>query len=135
MASDRSARVVGAFFASAGVAHFVVPSFFEAIVPRWFPDARFANQASGAAEIVLGAAMFPARTRPLAAKGLLALTAAVFPANIDMAVNKVAVRPTGGRSFEREEGVVDDARNWARLPFQFVIAWAVARHLRPRTTI
>ena len=55
--SDRSAYAVGTFFAGAGVMHFARPDFFEAIVPRWFPSPKFANQASGAAEIVLGLGM------------------------------------------------------------------------------
>lgn len=131
MGSQRSARIIAGMFAGAGVAHFAVPSFFEAIVPRWFPSKRLANEGSGAAEIVLGLAMLPTRTRPLAARGLLALLAAVYPANIDMALNKVAVDRIGGRRFERREGEVTDARNWIRLPFQFVVAYFVARHLKP----
>lgn len=122
---------VGGVFAAAGVAHFAVPSFFEAIVPRWFPDAKLANQVSGAAEIALGVAMIPRHTRPLAARGLLVLLAAVFPANIDMAVNRVGVVKGDDGGFVRDEGGVDDARNWIRLPFQAVFAWSVARHLRP----
>lgn len=129
--SDRSAHLVGAFFAGAGVMHFVRPDFFEAIVPRWFPSPKLANQASGAAEIVLGLGMLPRRTRPLAARGLLALTAAVYPANIDMALNDVAVKPGEDGRMERVEGI-EAARtvNLVRLPMQFVMAWAIWRHLR-----
>ncbi|MEM9521387.1 MAG: hypothetical protein AAGA37_18905 [Actinomycetota bacterium] len=127
--SDRSAHAAGAFFAGAGVMHFVRPDFFEAIVPRWFPNPAFANQASGAAEIVLGLGMIPKRTRPLAATGLLALTAAVYPANIDMAINDVVVKPDENGTMQRIEGV-KAARpvNLLRLPLQFVMAWAVWRH-------
>ncbi|MEM9203244.1 MAG: hypothetical protein AAGC53_16420 [Actinomycetota bacterium] len=127
--SDRSAHAAGAFFAGAGVMHFVRPDFFEAIVPRWFPNPAFANQASGAAEIVLGLGMIPKRTRPLAATGLLALTAAVYPANIDMAINDVVVKPDENGTTQRIEGV-KAARpvNLLRLPLQFVMAWAVWRH-------
>ena len=129
--SDRSAHLTGAFFASAGVMHFVRPDFFDALVPRWFPSPKLANQVSGAAEIVLGLGMIPRRTRPLAARGLLALTAAVYPANIDMAINDVVVKPGEDGRMERVEGV-KAARtvNLIRLPMQFVMAWAVWRHLR-----
>ncbi len=129
--SDRSAHALGVFFAGAGVMHFVRPDFFEAIVPRWFPSPRIANQASGAAEIVLGLGMLPRRTRPLAARGLLALTAVVYPANIDMAINDVVVKPGEDGRMERVEGV-EAARvvNLLRLPLQFVMAWAIRRHAR-----
>ena len=45
--------------------HFVRPDFFEAIVPRWFPSPKLANQVSGAAEIILGVGMMPRRTLSL----------------------------------------------------------------------
>jgi len=131
--SDRSARAVGAFFAGAGVMHFVRPDFFEAIVPRWFPSPKLANQVSGAAEIILGVAMMPRRTRPLAARGLLVLTAAVYPANIDMAINDVVAKPDDDGQMERVEGVkAARPQNLIRLPLQFVMAWAIRRHLRAR---
>ena len=131
--SDRSAYAVGTFFAGAGVMHFVRPDFFEAIVPRWFPSPKLANQVSGAAEIILGVAMMPRRTRPLAARGLLVLTAAVYPANIDMAINDVVVKPDDDGQMERVEGVkAARPQNLIRLPLQFVMAWAIRRHLRAR---
>ena len=129
--SDRSAYVLGSFFAGAGVMHFVRPDFFEAIVPRWFPSPKVANEASGAAEIVLGLGMIPRRTRPLAAKGLLMLTAAVYPANLDMALHDVVVKPGDDGRMERVEGVAAArTANLIRLPIQVVIAWAIRRHAR-----
>lgn len=131
MASDRSAQVLGAFFTGAGVMHFVRPDFFEAIVPRWFPDPKLANHASGAAEIALGLGMFHPRTRPVAARGLLYLTAAVYPANLDMAMNDVAVLPGDDGKMERVEGVEKTrTQNLVRLPFQVLFAWALKRHTR-----
>ena len=113
--------------------HFVRPDFFEAIVPRWFPSPKLANQVSGAAEIILGVGMMPRRTRPFAARGLLVLTAAVYPANIDMAINDVVVKPDDDGQMERVEGVkAARPQNLIRLPLQFVMAWAIRRHLRAR---
>ncbi len=132
MTDDRSARLIGFAFVGAGTAHFARPDFFEAIVPRWFPYARLANQASGAAEVALGMAMFPLRTRRLAAVGLLGLIAAVFPANVDMYLNDVDLdRDDDGKvvRVEGAEGV--RSRNLARLPFQLFFAWVVWRHARP----
>lgn len=86
---------------------------------------------SGGAEIVLGLGMVPRRTRPFAARGLLALTAVVYPASIDMALNELVVKPGEDGRMVRTEGVAA-ARplNLARLPLQFVMAWAVWRHRR-----
>ncbi len=112
--------------------HFVRPDFFAAIVPRWFPDARVANQVSGAAEIALGVAMIPNRTRRVAAWGLLGLLTAVYPANIDAAITGVDVRKGDDGRFHRHEGEVADARNWIRLPLQFALGAVVWRHARRR---
>ena len=114
--------------------HFVRPDFFESIVPDWFPEKRMANLASGAAEVVLGLALFPRSTRRPAAYGLVALTAAVFPANIDMAVNDVEIKPVAGK-MTRSVGTASGASrlvNWARLPMQLPIAWAMWRIARRR---
>ena len=126
-ASDRSARLAGALFAGAGVAHFARPDFFEAIVPRWVPKPALANQVSGAAEIVCGMAMFPRRW---AAVGLLAILVAVFPANVDMYVNDVDLAPgPDGRMARVEQAEGVRTRNLVRLPFQAVFALLVWRHL------
>jgi uncharacterized membrane protein len=131
-ASDRSAHVVGAMFAGAGVSHFARPDFFEAIVPRWFPNPALANQASGAAEIICGIGMFPRRTRRMAAFGLLGILAGVFPANVDMYLNDVDMRPDENGRMERVENAEGvRTRNLIRLPFQFVFAVLVWRHTRP----
>ena len=130
-ASDSSARVIGAMFTGAGVTHFARPDFFEAIVPRWFPNAKFANQASGAAEIVCGLGMFPRRTRRASAFGLLGILVGVFPANLDMYVNDIDMVPGDDGKMERVEGAENvRTRNLIRLPFQFVFAALVWRHTR-----
>ena len=129
--SNRSAYAVGAAFVGAGVSHFARPDFFESIVPRWVPSPALANQVSGAAEIALGLGMFPRRTRRAAAWGLLGLLAAVFPANVDMSLNDVAVKRGDDGRMRRVEGADGvRAQNTVRLPFQLLFAWAVWRHTR-----
>lgn len=130
--TNRSVFAVSAFFTAAGISHFVKPHFYESLVPDWFPDAPAANRVSGAAEVVLGLAMIPTGTRPWAARGLLALLATVYPANIDAAINSVDVRADDGGVHRRHVGEVPDARNWIRLPFQFVMAAWVWRHTKRR---
>ncbi len=117
-----SPHAAAALFATAGFMHFAKPDFFEAIVPDWFPDARLANRLSGAAEIALGLGLLIPTTRRASAIGLLALTAAVFPANVDMALNKVEVKPINGQ-MARSAGTATGPQNWVRLPMQLPLAW------------
>ena len=117
-----SSSAAAALFVSAGAMHFARPDFFESIVPDWIPDPKLANRVSGAAEILLGLGMLHPRTRRSSAFGLLTLTLAVFPANIDMAVNRVEVKPVGGR-LVRRVGTASGPTNWIRLPMQVPLAW------------
>ena len=125
----RRSTLLAALFTSAGVAHFAKPDFFESIVPDWFPDARMANRVSGAAEIVLALGMLSPRTRRTAAIGLVALTVIVFPANIDMAVNRVEVKPVDGK-LTRSIGSATGPLNWIRLPMQLPVIWWLWREAR-----
>ena len=126
--------LIGGAFIAVGINHFTDPDFFEAIVPRWFWSPSFANQASGALEIILGAALIPIWTRRYAAWGLLALLVLVYPANIDMFINNVDIQTNALGITER---VVDAdgvrLRNFIRLPFQFLFGWLVWRHTKQRT--
>jgi uncharacterized membrane protein len=120
--SSPSAIGAGALFTGAGLAHFAKPYFFEAIVPDWFPDAGLANRVSGAAELLLGLGMLNPQTRKTSALGLVLLTIAVFPANIDAAVNKVEPKLVDGR-FVRSVGTAAGPANWIRLPIQLPLLW------------
>jgi uncharacterized membrane protein len=112
--------------------HFARPDFFESIVPDWFPDAKLANYASGAAEIVLGLGMLAPRTRRMSALGLMALTVVVYPANVDMALNRVELKPVDGR-MTRSVGTATGPQNWIRLPLQAPILWWMWREAHDRT--
>ena len=133
LTEQQSARGIAGFFVGAGVGHFVRPQFFEAVVPDWIPDKKLANQVSGAAEIALGLAMIPPVSRRWAAWGLLGLLVAVFPANVDMAINRVELRPAADGGTERVVGTAQGPANWIRLPFQALFALFVWRHTRSRT--
>ncbi len=130
--SSFSPYAAAALFTSAGVMHFAKPDFFEAIVPDWFPNARLANQLSGAAEIALGLGMVAPRTRRLSALGLIVLTLAVFPANIDMATKRVEVKPVDGK-MTRSVGTASGPQNWIRLPMQLPLIWWLWREVRATT--
>jgi uncharacterized membrane protein len=109
----------GGFWIVAGVLHFVIPRSYEAIVPR--PIGRWRRElvvASGVAEIAGGIAVLPDRSRRSARWWLLATLAAVYPANVNMAVN--------AKDFAR----IPAPALWARLPVQFVFAWMTWRGTR-----
>jgi len=126
--SNRSAHLLGLGFIGAGVAHFVRPDIYEAIMPRWVPCRVAVHRSAGVAEVLLGAGMLLGRTRSWAARSLVGLLVLIFPANIDMAIEKVGFRRGEDERLTRHEGAPVGVRNWIRLPLQFVlIAW-VRRH-------
>lgn len=118
----RSQRLLAGFFTFAGVMHFVRPRAYEAIMPPQIPRHREAVVISGVAEIAGGLAVIPRRTRGFARWWLLGLLAAVFPANVYMAISPDAVT---------ERGVPADRipawMLWGRLPLQPLMAWWVWR--------
>jgi uncharacterized membrane protein len=98
------------FFIAAGANHFRTPEIYVAIVPHYLPWPLALSNISGAAEMLGGLGILIPMTRRAAGWGLIALLAAVFPANIDMALH----------GFRSIPGWV----LWLRLPFQFVfVAW------------
>jgi uncharacterized membrane protein len=84
--SRRSRRALAAFFIGSGVNHFVIPRAYERIVP---PSMRGESGRlvvlSGVAEIAGGVGVLLPSTRRTSGLGLIALLAAVFPANLHMA--------------------------------------------------
>jgi uncharacterized membrane protein len=110
---------VALFWIMAGAMHFAIPRQYESIVPpsleRW---KRELVVASGVAEIAGGVAVLPERTRRAARWWLLATLAAVYPANVHMALNP-----------ERFSNI-PPAALWARLPFQALFALMTWRGTR-----
>lgn len=101
-----------------GVLHFADPAPFVRIVPATLPAPQVLVYLSGAAEVGLGILLLWDKTRRLAAFGLIALFFAVFPANVNMAVNDVQLDPASP---------MPAWALWARLPLQAaLIAWAWA---------
>ncbi len=109
---SRSSRALGAFFIAAGVNHFVMPRAYRRIVPpRLRGEARRVVALSGAAEVAGGVGVLLGPTRRAAGVGLIALLAAVFPANLYMA-----------RAPERFPRIPRWAL-YARLPLQPLMMW------------
>ena len=112
-AADRSARRLARFLTFAGVSHFVVPGFYEAIVPRWIGHEKALVRWSGVVEIVAGALVAAPRTRKVGGWVALLTFIGVYPANIQMAVS-------AGKPHDAESTAV-----WLRLPLQLpMFAWA-----------
>jgi uncharacterized membrane protein len=107
-----SRDLLAAFFVGAGVNHFVMPRAYEQIVPpRLQAEAGRVVQLSGVAEILGGIGVLSPRTRRVAGMWLIAVLAAVFPANLHMA-----------RTPERFRRIP----RWAlygRLPLQPLMMW------------
>ena len=72
------------FFVAAGTLHFVVPAYYQAIVPSYLPSPATLVAVSGAAEIAGGAGLLVPRLRQAAGVGLIVLLVLVLPANVAM---------------------------------------------------
>ncbi|HEY7933661.1 MAG TPA: hypothetical protein VID48_07535 [Solirubrobacteraceae bacterium] len=108
----RSRTGLGVFFIGAGINHFVMPKAYERIVPPKIKDrAKLVVAASGVAEIAGGAGVLLPATSRAAGVGLVALLAAVFPANLYMAST-----PANFRQIPRWA-------LYARLPLQPLMMW------------
>jgi len=108
-----SRRLLAGFFTFAGSLHFVRTREYEAIMPPQLPMHREAVLISGVAEIAGGIAVLHPRTRPVARWWLLGLLAAVFPANVYMALAPEEVSKRGVAANRIPRWLL-----WARLALQ-----------------
>ena len=84
----RSHTALAGLLATAGVLHFAQPRPFDSIVPRGLPGSpRTWTHLSGVAELAVAAAVAHPRTRRAGGLAAAGLFAAVFPANVKMAVD------------------------------------------------
>src|SRR5215207_6724089 len=111
-----AASALATLLAVAGATHFATPRPYDAVIPRWLPGSpRTLTYASGAAELVTAALVAHPRTRRSGALGAAVLFAAVFPANVKMALDW-RHRPPAQR-----------ARAYGRLPLQAPLIWWAVR--------
>lgn len=107
--------LLAALIVAAGTLHFVNPDPFVRIVPPYLPYHLALVYISGFFEVLGGIGLLVPPVSRAAAWGLVALFIAVFPANINMAINDIVL----------DEIPYDPVFYWLRLPFQAVlIAWA-----------
>ena len=112
---SRSRIVLGSFFLAAGALHFIKPRPYESIMPEALPAHRELVYLSGVAEMAGGAGVLAEPTRRLAGWWLIATMLAVFPANINMAIEA-----------ERFKDIPEPLL-WARLPLQAAIVYWIWR--------
>ncbi|MFB7394829.1 DoxX family protein [Streptomyces sp. NPDC055893] len=112
--STRSALLLAGLLASVGVAHFVRPKQFDAIVPESLPGSPGTwTRASGVAELALAAGLALPATRKASARASALFFAGVFPANVKMAYDW------------RHRSPKAQAIAYGRLPLQIpLILWA-----------
>ncbi len=103
-----------------GSLHFIDPAPFVRIVPAALPAPLLLVYVSGVFEILGGVGLLLPKVRLYAAWGLIALFVAVFPANVNMAINHLQLDPANP---------IPQWAAWARLPFQALFI-AVAYWLR-----
>lgn len=100
-----------ALYVLAGINHFVHPGTYISIMPLWLPYPATLVLVSGVCEVVFGLLLLPLKTRPLAAWLIILLLVAVFPANIQMAIQYYQQHRVGWWI------------TWLRLPLQGLLIW------------
>lgn len=119
MASPQRKEILRAILAISiiivGITHFTHPDQYARIVPPQLPNPVALVYISGGFEILGGIGLMIPYVSVAAAWGLIALFVAVFPANINQAINSIPI-----------DGIPHSPISyWLRLPFQAVlIAWA-----------
>jgi len=121
---NRAPLALAAAFATSGVVHLVRPQSFTAIMPRAIPEEHHTNliHLSGLAELICAAGLVR-RTR-WASSASIAVLAAVFPANVQMALDAGSGRNPGASD--------NPAVAWGRLPLQIPMVWAAWQARRGR---
>jgi uncharacterized membrane protein len=111
-------------FTTSGVVHLVRPQAFAPIMPRAIPGRHHTNliYLSGLAELACAAGLVR-RTR-WASAASVAILAAVFPANLQMALDSGSGRNPGPSD--------NAAVAWGRLPLQIPMFWAARQARQPR---
>jgi uncharacterized membrane protein len=103
-----------ALLTTSGVLHFLRPGPFRSIVPKALPHKAQLVAVSGAAELACAALLAHPAGRVFGGPASAALFAAVFPANVSMALRS-GRRPLWYR-----------AAAWARLPLQIpLVVWSL----------
>jgi len=122
MQGKRSQVLLAIFFILAGCLHFVFPASYMKIMPPWLPWHFALVMMSGMFEMAGGLGVLFHFTRRFAGYGLILLSLAVLPANLQMLLNA---------------RVAGDALAWQalllmRLPLQLLLIFWIWRATQPK---
>lgn len=129
-AQDKVGRGMAIMLIITGVGHFIVPAPVDELIPGFLPgEPRLWTYLSGLAEITIALALLAPLSKKIAGKsirlwgafGALALFMAVYPANINMAIQWSS------------RDMPEPLFAYARLPLQFGLfywAWALAKDIK-----
>jgi uncharacterized membrane protein len=114
---------LAAAFTTSGLVHLVRPQSFASLMPRIIPTRhhRWLIYVSGLAELVCAVGL--RRRMRWAAPASVAILGAVFPANVQMALDAGSGRNSGPAD--------KTAVAWGRLPLQIPMVWAALQARRP----
>ncbi|MDB5813969.1 MAG: hypothetical protein JWN23_1086 [Rhodocyclales bacterium] len=112
-----SEKLLATFFVAGGTLHFLFPHAYANIIPSWIPQHLLMVWISGACEIAGGLGVLDARLRRMAGLGLIALSLAVFPANVQMFLNTYAA----------DHSIATQALLLLRLPLQLPLLYWIWR--------
>ena len=110
---------LAAQFGASGILHLVRPDVFLPLIPRVLPSPDLIVTVSGLAELACAAGLVT--RQPWAGPASAALLVAVFPGNVQFALDRAADPGAGGF------GV---ALAWLRLPLQVPMIWAALQARR-----
>jgi uncharacterized membrane protein len=112
--------LMGFFYIIAGTLHFIIPDSYVKMMPSYIPYHLELVYLSGLFEILLGIFILIPKYSKYAAWGIILLLIAVFPANINMAINHIIPSFMENLSYKMQQIIL-----WIRLPMQGVlILWA-----------
>ena len=90
MQGNRSRALLAIFFIVAGCLHFIFPDAYMKVMPPWLPAHLTLVLVSGGFEILGGIGVLFKPLRRSAGLGLILLSLAVLPANVQMLLNALA---------------------------------------------
>jgi uncharacterized membrane protein len=109
--------LLAAFFIIGGVMHFVLPATYAGVMPPWLPWHAALVALSGVAEVAGGIGVLVPPLRRAAGWGLIVLSVAVLPANVQMLQDGLAAARPGWQI----------ALLVIRLPLQAALIWWIWR--------
>ncbi|HEY5455349.1 MAG TPA: hypothetical protein VIJ96_07760 [Acidothermaceae bacterium] len=115
----RAPFVVAAAFSASGVVHLLHPVTFTRIVPTFLPAKTALVYVSGVAELACAAGLW--RRDRWAGLAAAALLLAIWPANLQMAINA-----------QRGDVLATKVEDWIRLPLQIPLIWCALQSGRRR---